>query len=393
MINKELERISKDDLQALIDNKVLEYKTIEYKKEQPGNSDSDKKEFLADVTSFANASGGDLIYGIEQEAENGFPKTLLGLNVRNIDEEKSRLDNLIRTGIQPRLPSVNLKEVLLENSKYAIVIRVPKSWVSPHRVTLSGHDKFYSRNSSGKYPLDVGELRNAFNLSETVTERIRDFRTDRIAKILANETPVPLNDNPKIVLHLIPITSFSLTQNYEIRKIASNPAIMPPIYSAGWNNRYNLDGYLTNFDGKEGKSYSYTQFFRSGILEAVDSTLLEPPGEEHRIPSLSFDTELIESLTTYLSLYKLLNIEPPVFIFLTLLGVKGYYLAVNNRFIRSTDRNRIDRDILQLSENTIENYDVSATQLFKPIFDTLWNACGFPRDLNYNEEGKWSPPR
>jgi hypothetical protein len=286
------------------------------------------------------------------------------------------------------MPSISIKEVSLESSNFIIVIRIQKSWISPHRVILGGHDKFYSRNSSGKYPLDVGELKNAFNLSETITQRIRDFKTDRIAKVLANETPVRLYDNPKIVLHLIPITSFSMNQNYDISQIASNRTAMPPIFSLGWNNRYNLDGYLTYFEGKEGKSYSYAQFFRNGILESVDSTLLEPCGEEHRIPSLSFEEKLIESLTTYLSLFKSLNIEPPIFIFLTLLGVKGYYLAVNQSY-QAFKRNRIDRDNLQLPENIIENYNESAAQILRPCFDGIWNAGGFPRDLNYNEEGKW----
>lgn len=30
----------------------------------PGTTDDEKKEFLADATSFANAAGGDLIYGV-----------------------------------------------------------------------------------------------------------------------------------------------------------------------------------------------------------------------------------------------------------------------------------------------------------------------------------------
>ncbi len=170
MIEKE------EDLQALVDNSVLECKTIEYKQALPSNSDSDKKEFLADVSSFANASGGDLIFGITSDKKTGTPKSLEGLSIENSDQEILRLENMIRGGIEPRIPSVTTKPIKLSNSKFALVIRIPKSWISPHRVILGGHDKFYSRSSNGKYPLDVGELRIAFNLSETVTERIRNFR-------------------------------------------------------------------------------------------------------------------------------------------------------------------------------------------------------------------------
>jgi len=67
MIPTDIDQITEEDLQALIDNSVIEGKTIEYKQSLPSNSDSDKKEFLADVSSFANASGGDLIYGIIED--------------------------------------------------------------------------------------------------------------------------------------------------------------------------------------------------------------------------------------------------------------------------------------------------------------------------------------
>src|SRR5258708_28643064 len=73
VLNKSLESIQESDLQALVDNQVTERKTTEYKEALPGNADGDKKEFLADVSSFANASGGDLIYGIKEQS--GVPRS------------------------------------------------------------------------------------------------------------------------------------------------------------------------------------------------------------------------------------------------------------------------------------------------------------------------------
>ena len=35
-------------------------------------------------------------------------------------------------------------------------------------------------------------------------ESLEDYREDRISKITACETPVPLTEGPKVVLHLIP---------------------------------------------------------------------------------------------------------------------------------------------------------------------------------------------
>jgi hypothetical protein len=278
----------------------------------------------------------------------------------------------------------------IANTKVALIIRIPKSWIAPHRVTLGGHDKFYSRNSSGKYPLDVGELRIAFNLSETVTERIRNFRLDRISKIIANETPVPLYNTAKIALHLIPIMSLNPAQFYAINAITSNPEKMPPINCISWDDRYNLDGFLTYFKDREGKSWSYVQLFRSGIIEAVDISMLDTTGHGRTIPSRLYEKELVKSFSIYLSILKLLSVEPPMFVFLDLFGVKGYSMAVEGR--RQVGETRvIDRDVLLLPEAIIESYDVLAEKVLKPLFYSIWNACGFPRSFNYNENGEWAP--
>ena len=47
MISKDIDHIAEEDLQRLITNAVTEKKTLEYKQALTGNTDSDKKEFLA----------------------------------------------------------------------------------------------------------------------------------------------------------------------------------------------------------------------------------------------------------------------------------------------------------------------------------------------------------
>jgi len=386
MIAKSVDQITEEYLQALKDNSVSEGKTIEYKQSLPSKSDSGKKEFLADVSSFANASGGDLIYGVSES--KGIITVIDGLEVDDIDQEISRLENIIRTGIEPRTPSYRIQPVELKNSKYVLIIRVRQSWIGPHRVIFNKDYQFYSRNSNGKHPLDVAELRVAFNLSETITERIRKFREDRLAKIIANETPVPFYENAKIVLHLIPIISFNPAQSYDISKIASNPTSMPPIHSGGWNWRYNLDGFLTHSEDQEGKTYSYVQLFRNGIIEAVEGWLLRSDGK--KLIYGDDEKELIKSFKSYLNILNALTVEPPMFVFLTLLGVKGYSMVVRESYGR-TESYTIDRDLLLLPEVIIESCNVRAQDVLRPCFDSIWNACGFPKDLYYNDADEWAP--
>lgn len=389
MIGKSIDEITEKDLQVLIDNAVVERKTMEYKQLLPSNSDSDKKEFLADVSSLANASGGDLIFGIIEDRETGAAKILDGLTIANVDQEVSRLESMIRDGIEPRILGIICKPVILSNSKTALILRIPKSWISPHRVSFRGHDKFYSRSTNGKYSLDVAELRVAFSLSGTLAERIRAFREDRISAIYAGETPIPTYHNPKIVLHLIPISSFSPAQIYDITKYATHLNKMKPMYCSGWNYRYNFDGFLTYSLGTDGTSYSYVQFFKNGIIEAVEGSLLEPYEGKKLIPSYVYERELIGSLPTYLSVLRSLNVELPIFAFLTLLGVRGYSMGLDRTKFFVHEIHSIDRDFLLAPEIIVDNYEIVAKDVLKPSFDSIWNACGLPRSLNYDDSGNW----
>ena len=117
--------------------------------------------------------------------------------------------------------------------------------------------------------------------------------------------------------------------------------------------------------------------------------MLEPRrGGSLQIPSVAYESELIKSLNDYLSVLKILNVELPVFVFLTLLGVKGYSMGVDRSRISAYRVHTIDRDVLLLPETVIESYEVNAKDVFRPSFDSIWNACGFPRSLNYNDNGK-----
>ena len=231
-LEKPLESINEQDFKELIENQVLEKKGLDYKLLLPANSDTDKKEFLADVSSFANSSGGDIIFGISQDNTTGLPKELIGLDSSNVDQEMLRLQSIVRDGIEPRIPSVAIQPVKLSNSKTAIILRVQKSWVSPHRVKFKGDHRFYTRSSNGKYELDAGELRNAFTLSENLNDKIKRFRESRISSIFANETPVPFQGGAKLVLHMIPFISFDPSAAYDIDKITSTQR--RPIDAHGW---------------------------------------------------------------------------------------------------------------------------------------------------------------
>jgi predicted HTH transcriptional regulator len=67
MITKPFDQINHADIIDLLSNLVQEGRTIEYKEDLNFQDNSEKKEFLADVSSFANAGGGDIVFGVREK--------------------------------------------------------------------------------------------------------------------------------------------------------------------------------------------------------------------------------------------------------------------------------------------------------------------------------------
>lgn len=392
MINKNLEQINESDLNQLITDAISEGKTIEYKIELPDGTDSSKKEFLADVSSFVNIGGGDLIFGIKED--NGLPIEINGIEVDNMDELQRRLDSIIQSGIEPRF-QYHFKFINRSNSgKKVLIIRLERSWNPPHQVIYKNDAKFYARNSAGKYQLDLNELRRAFNLSRDVSDQIKNFRMNRIAEIGANNTPIRLIEGAKIIMHLVPLDSYNDQSKINLNTTANNE-LLAPMYNYGFSNQINLDGRLYYSTRTNGENWTYLQLYRNGVIEAVDVGMLESTDvNENRddtqlyIASVGYEEELIKSLERYLKFYRENSFNVPIVLGLSLVGVKGYRMGITNGF-RFDSGHPIDRDSVHLPDLLIDSYDKPASQILHPLFDLIWNACGLISSRNFNEEGEW----
>jgi len=394
MIPKEFDAISKEDIDALPANAVPESRTIEYKEQLPGGSDEDKKEFLADASSLANAGGGDLIFGISEKRDangkpTGLPEAAEGLAGANPDAEKRRFEDMLRAGIDPRIPGIRIKHIDGFPAGPVLIIRIPKSWASPHMVIFKNLSRFYTRTSAGKHQLDVREIRAVFNASESLTTRISAFRSDRVGKILAGEAPLVLAPTPKVVVHLLPITAFTEPGTFDIKSIQAlahgELYLMGP--SDGQRPRFNFDGYIIYDENRErnpSPAYTYLQIFRNGIIEAVWTDFVR--AKDLLIGPL--ERELTRGVSRYLKLQQKLGLEPPVFVTISLVGVKESVILTrdqaNNRFLSKP----IDRDVLLTPEILIEESAANTDSLLRPALDTIWQASGWPCSQGYDENGK-----
>jgi hypothetical protein len=385
MIPKALDQITlQDGLQSLVDNQVHEGKTIEYKRDLPGTSSDDRKEFLKDVSSFANTDGGDLLFGVVEK--DGIPQSFPGVPVANQDDLRLQFENRLRDGLQPRIPDVQFKFIPSASGKHVLLMRTRKSWAQPHRVIFGGHGHFYSRNSAGAYQLDVDQLRSAFLQAQTVEDRIREFRRSRVAAISVGETPVPLIAGAKYAMHLVPLSAFASRELLPMAALLESMSSFKYFDASGWCQNTNIDGVVL-FESRKEPNRAYTQVYRNGCVEAV---MAYERDDDPAVSAHWQERVTLKYMNQYVRALLALRVALPVFVFLSLFDARGYRLHLGQRFFRE-DSTLLNRDALLLPEATIQEPDFKPGLVLKPVFDMLWHAFNCPAGTtNVNDDGEWT---
>jgi len=386
----ELEKITEDDLRSLIDDRVCESSTIDYKKTWDCVTDVKKRELLCDVSAMANTNGGDIVYGMQEGDDElkGFPVELVGLNNFHSDPEISKIENLLRDSVHPRIIGIKMRAFTLKNNNWILLIRAPMSFNSPHMVRHAGITRFCGRNSNGKYDLDVNEIRSAFLGNETCYERIRNFRLDRINKLLSGASMVKLKSDNLVIMHLLPVMGLSKEIRLDVEDF-NRPMdinLLMPLGSVGFDRSYNFNGLLTCDEPLEKVHESYLQIWRNGFIESVNSEFLVG-NTEKTLPVYSIEPEVVVALRRFVVLLRALGISVPYVLCLSLLNVRGFSIPNDQGYQKLTPT--IDCDNLLCDETLIEGEGKSAEAILRPAFNQIWNACGYERDQYFDNDGQF----
>jgi hypothetical protein len=388
MLLKRLSDVDLADVQGLVGN-VAESLHIDFKQSPVGRSDPERKEFLADVTAFANASGGGILYGVA-EGPDAVASHVVGISVTDIDLEERRLADIIRTGTEPRLTDFEFKWLDTGASGYVLILRVARSWRAPHRVTLAGHDRFYIRNTRGKHPMNTEELRKTFTLGQALEERIEQFRRSRIDLIIAGKGPIDMTRMPKLVLHSVPLISFA---DPPALQFEYGEVLQIPMRSSGYNQLYTLEGPISYF-GPQGEAItSYTLHFRTGVLEDVADCTSDYAAQNKFIPLTALERLIAETFTSRLRYWSIKEVRPPYYLFVSVLFVQGYFGRGSGMWAEGGPPSK--QEHLLLPAQVIPNVDntsvATVITLLRPTSDLLWNGFGHRASINFDNQGQYQP--
>ena len=385
------DEISEQDLKDLIqfgrpESIGIEYKRQPYDKRDPRN----KTEALKDITAFANASGGHLIIGMDEK--DGVADEIVPICDIDSDTLINRLSALIHDLVEPRIVGIRMRAVTISGGGFVLVVRIPKSWNPPHRVNADNLNRFFIRDSGGAHEASVEELRVLFTQTSELHERISNFRSERIAKLVAGKGPIPLRDGGRQFIHLIPLSAFGQQSQIDLKQAHEDHMRFRPIES-GSGPRYNLDGFINFGGGCEDRSY--TQVFRNGILETVRAGILNNYQNMNILHASSTINQITEALPRFLDGLSALEVPAPLVVMISYQDVAGARLAIDRgeHYLHEI-RPFPNEDPMLLPEVIIEQYGSrdDYLQTAKPIFDALWNAAGFPNCTFYGQDGTWQPP-
>lgn len=377
-----IESISRKELDGCLIPGSDDLRQAEFKPVLPPATDSGCEEFLGDIASFANAAGGHILYGASRGSEPS------GLEEHAMQNALAWMQTCAQSGIAPRIPGLRFQAIKLRDSRCLLAVRIPKTGTGPHMVTYRNSNRFFTRNASGRCLLDVAGLRSAFALTDSCMEKIRAFRLERMNAILNHALTVRLSDAPKAVLHILPVASFQPGFRADLGRIESGEVPLPrPMEARGVLTHHNFDGLIT-FSSVEKFAYSYVQVFRNGCVEATDALLLEPRGGRKNFPGAAFEKEIIQCGEGLLRFLRDLEIDPPYAVMASFLGVRGYGMFAGPMRWHE-QAHPIERDQLFVEEVVLNDFEDDFARVMRPVFDQVWNACGWPRSINYDQAGNW----
>ncbi len=381
----DFDSIQEQDLLELLEAQVPEGLRVDYKLTCYGKSGPDKRELLKDISAFANLYGGHLVLGVKEKG--GIPTDLIGMDI-NTDSEMLRMEQILRSGLEPPIPGIRIISIPLSNKKKAILVRVPRSWNPPHRVISGGVNRFYIRNSAGVHEPSIEELRTMFNQSTTALEKACRFRDERINEIISRKELRPPGGGGRLIIHIVPVASFSGMINLDLKDVHAKHNNFWPLGSTSKTSRFNYHGFINERGGEKFKGY--TQIFRNGILEATKSVIMSGGDGQHIIRAIVFEGLIFAQLDKYIHGLKEINVPPPLIVMFTLEGVQGALYDVGPDL--SVDpKHRLPDSILNLPECLIDEYgkEQDHHKAVQPAFDALWNASGFSHSQFFNNEGMW----
>jgi len=377
MIERALAAIVEADLLLLIERGRTEGRRLDFKRDLPGGGESEVREFLADVTSFANGDGGDIVIGMEEDG-NGTASALPGVPTESLDSAILAMEARVRDCVDARLPAFHVHAVPLASGRAALVLRIPASLLAPHRAVYGKISRFHGRNSRGKFEMDTTELRTAFDASGSVPQRLRALHDRAVALSQGGDLPCVLERGPTMVMTVTPLSV--LREARDVRFVRET-AVLPPNAAGGIFMTPGLDGYVVHAqigdDPRIARAWSYNH--RRGYVDMA--WVIGRTRDDRGIVWRRYvDEALIAAVRASVARLTSFGIDGPWVVMATLINVRGFAVITGDDHLTSAAW----QDPAFLGQITDDHLEPTS---LKPMLDAFWRVFGVDDPPGLPESG------
>src|SRR6266446_9853603 len=153
-----LKLTAKADLEALWTGNIKESISLEYKASPAVDKKDDTKklEMARDVSAFANADGGQIIYGMTENDHE--PEGLDGGLDGKLYPE-IWFEQILQQHITPQIAGLRIRHIPLAKPMVAVVIDIPATKGDPHQAS---DGRYYRRHNFNRLIMEHYEVRDAF---------------------------------------------------------------------------------------------------------------------------------------------------------------------------------------------------------------------------------------
>lgn len=364
-----------DELKSLLEADASESRTLEFKRKLNLSELEGRGKFAAEYSSFLNDMGGKIYVGVS-ETNTGFKIT--GFECNNIDRFLQTIDNIIIQNIEPHAPPPKSRHEQLPSGKYVLELEINQSYLRPHREKYKLH--FYTRNSQGKNPMDIHNIKQAFLTADNQQKKIEEFERKRKLEINEEFLPGFTPDSISYLLvHCIPISSFH--QDYAIQSTDLKQALQDNVGElSGFIGRVNI-----NYDGAilwNGPSApnNIIKLYRNGTSEFFFPAILNPK----ELVTLQF--EILNAFAFSRIFSKSITIPAPYFISAYINICNGHRFKKPN----GDGPTLIRLGHYKLPTLYVESQEEVTPSSFRPMFDVLWNIFGTDRCPYFDDNDNYT---